>query len=99
MIVPLCKGKEEKTECSNYRGISLLIVVGKIYAGILVDRARKVIKGLNDDEQGGFRVRRGSVDQIFILKQIRRKHLESLWVLWTWRSRIIGSIGRRYYKY
>ena len=33
MIIPLYKGKGERTECSNYRGISLLNVVGKIYAG------------------------------------------------------------------
>ena len=37
-IVTLYKGKGERTECSNYRGISLLSVGGKIYAGILVDR-------------------------------------------------------------
>ena len=30
VILPLCKGKGERTECSNYRGINLLIVVGKI---------------------------------------------------------------------
>ena len=34
VIVPLYKAKEERTECSNYRGIiSSLNVVGKIYAG------------------------------------------------------------------
>ena len=33
VIVPLYKGKGEKSECKNYRGISLLSVVGKIYAG------------------------------------------------------------------
>ena len=42
MIVPLYKGKGERTESSNYRGITLLSVVGKIYAGILVYRVRKV---------------------------------------------------------
>ena len=31
VIVPLYKGKGEKNECENYRGISLLSVVGKIY--------------------------------------------------------------------
>ena len=31
--VPLYKGKREGTECKSYRGISLLGVVGKIYAG------------------------------------------------------------------
>ena len=34
VIAPLYKGKGEKTECKNYRGISLLSVVGKIYAEI-----------------------------------------------------------------
>ena len=33
VTVPLYKGKREKNECKNYRGISLLSVVGKIYAG------------------------------------------------------------------
>ena len=53
VILPLYKVKGERTDCSNYRGISLLSLVGKIYAGILVDRVRKVTWGLIDDEQGG----------------------------------------------
>ena len=32
VIVPLYKSKEERAECKNYRGISLLNIVGKIYA-------------------------------------------------------------------
>ena len=59
VIVPLCNGKGERTECKNYRGISLLRVVGKIYSGILVDRVCKETEGLIDDEQGGFRSGRG----------------------------------------
>ena len=42
VIIPLYKGKGERTECKNYRGISLLSVVGKIYARIVVDRVHKV---------------------------------------------------------
>ena len=38
MIIPLYKGKGERTECKNYKDISLLSVVGKIYAGILVGK-------------------------------------------------------------
>ena len=38
VIVPLYKGKGERTECTNYRGISLLSMIGKIYSGISVDR-------------------------------------------------------------
>ena len=37
MIFPLYQGKGERNECKDYMGISLLSVVGKIYAGILVD--------------------------------------------------------------
>ena len=38
--------------------------------GILVDRVRRVTRGLIDDEQEGFREGMGCVDQIITLKQI-----------------------------
>ena len=38
VIVSLYKGKGKKTEYKNYTSITLLSMVGKIYAGILVDR-------------------------------------------------------------
>ena len=37
VITPLYKGKGERSESKNYRGISLLSVVGKIYVEILVE--------------------------------------------------------------
>ena len=51
------------TDCENYRGISFLSVVVKIYSGILEDGVRRVTGGLTDDEEG-------ALDQIFTLKQI-----------------------------
>ena len=47
----------------------MLSVVGKIYAGILVDRVRRMTGSLIDDEQGSFRAGIGCVGQIFTLKQ------------------------------
>ena len=47
-------------------------MVGKTYAGILVDRVRRVTGCLIDEDQVGFRARRGCVDQIS-LKQIGGK--------------------------
>ena len=41
VIIQLYKGKGQRTECRNDKGISLS-EVGKIYAGILVDRVHKV---------------------------------------------------------
>ena len=76
VIVPLYKGKGERTECKNHRGISLLSVVGKIYAGIFVDRVRRMTGGLIDDEQGGLKAVSGYVDQIFTLKELGEKARE-----------------------
>ena len=73
VIVPLYKSKGEMIKCKNYRDISLLSVVGNIYADILVDRARRVTRGLIDDEQGGFRAGRRYVDQFFTLIQINEE--------------------------
>ena len=75
---------------------------GKIHAGILVNKVRRVIEGLTDDEQGGFRSGRGCVDQIFTQKQIgekaRGKNIECTWSLCTWRRRLEGSIAKHYNK-
>ena len=43
VIVPLCRGGGEKSECESCRGVGLLSVFGKIYAGILVDGVRRVM--------------------------------------------------------
>ena len=53
-------------------------LVGKIYAGIFVDGVHRVIGGLIDDEQAGFREGSGCVDQIFTLKQIGEKAQEEI---------------------
>ena len=39
-MVPLYKGKGDVHECSNFRGISLLSVVRKVYGRVLINRIR-----------------------------------------------------------
>ena len=51
----------------------MISLVGKIYADILVDRARSVTGVLIGNEQGGFRVGKGCVEQIFTIIQIDEK--------------------------
>ena len=86
MTVPLYKGKGERNEYKNYKGIRWLGVVGKIFAGILVDRVRRVTGGLVDEKQGGFRAGRRCVLQTFRLKQIGEKAREKK------RKAYVGSI-------
>ncbi len=58
------KGKGSRSECSSYRGISLLSVPGKVYGRFLTERLMEVTEGKVSEEQGGFRKGRGCVDQI-----------------------------------
>ena len=44
--------------------LTKLSLVGEIYPGLLVDRVPRMTGVLIDDEQGGFRVGSGCVDQI-----------------------------------
>ena len=69
IIVPIHK-KGSRLECTNYRGISLLSVVGKVFARVLNDRVKGLTEGSVMDEQGGFRSGRGCVDQTFAVKQV-----------------------------
>ena len=69
-MVPLYKGKGDVHECSNFRGISLLSVVGKVY-GRIRDKTENVIVKV----QGGIRRGRGCTDQIFIVRQICKKYI------------------------
>jgi len=45
--------KGSRLECINYRGISLLSVVGKVFARVLNDRVKGLTEGSVMDEQGG----------------------------------------------
>ena len=74
-MVPLYKGKGDVHECSNFRGISLLSVVGKVYSRVLINRIRDKTENVITEVQGGFRRGRGCTDQIFILRQICEKYL------------------------
>ena len=58
-MVPIFKGKGEKNVCGNYREISLMSMVGKVYGRILDERVKSLTKDLMEEEQGGFREGRG----------------------------------------
>jgi hypothetical protein len=74
-VVPTHK-KGDKTDCSNYRGISLLSTSYKILSNILLARLTPYADEIMGDHQCGFRRNRLMIDQIFYIRQILEKKWE-----------------------
>lgn len=75
-ICKLYKGKGDISDCSSHRGISLLSAAGKVLAHIINNRLIHLAEKLLPETQCGFRPNRGTVDAIFVVKQIQEKSLE-----------------------
>jgi hypothetical protein len=74
IVVPIHK-KGDKTDCSNYRGISLLSTSYKILCNILLSRLIPYADKIIGDHQCDFQ-RNRSTDQIFYIRQILEKKWE-----------------------
>ena len=68
IVIPIFK-KGQRTVCSNHRGVSLIPVISKLFALILLRRLTPSREQTIREQQGGFRPGRGCVDQIFTLRQ------------------------------
>jgi hypothetical protein len=75
IVVPIHK-KGDTTDCSNYRGISLLSTSYKILLNILLTRLTPYTDEIIGDHQCGFRRNRSTTDQIFYIRQILEKKWE-----------------------
>ena len=72
IIVPIYK-KGDKTDCNNYRGISILPTMYKILSNILLSRLIPYAEEVIGDHQCGFRHNRSTTDHIFCIRQILQK--------------------------
>ena len=72
-IITLYKNKGERSDCNNYRGISLLSIVGKVFARVVLKRLQAVADRVYPESQCGFRSKRSTVDMIFSLRQLQEK--------------------------
>jgi hypothetical protein len=73
IIVPAYK-KSDKTDCSNYRGISLVSTTYKILSSILLSNLTPYAEGIWGDQQRGFQRNRSTADHIFCIRQIFEKN-------------------------
>jgi len=72
LIKPIYKQKGDQKSPENYRPISLLSCLGKLFTSILNNRLYKYAESHNTirDTQAGFRKQHSTVDNIFILKSL-----------------------------
>lgn len=75
IICPLYK-KGDKLTCSNYRGITLLSSVYKVFSTVLLNRIKPLTEDIIGEYQCGFRGGRSTTDQIFSVRQIMEKMWE-----------------------
>ena len=74
-LVPIPK-KGNLSSCDNWRGISLLDVVGKLCGRILQNRLQFLADSELPESQCGFRSGRGCMDAVFSVRQLVEKTFE-----------------------
>ncbi|XP_076067750.1 uncharacterized protein LOC143040554 [Oratosquilla oratoria] len=75
VVCPIFK-KDDRTNCNNYRDISLLSHVGKVYERVIERRLRMAVEERFGEWQHGFRPQRSTLDMIFTLKMVLEKNRE-----------------------
>jgi len=79
LIRPLYKGKGSPNDSDNYRGITLLSCLGKLFTAVLNNRISKYLESNNllGEEQAGFRSGYSTSDHIFTLYSIIKLYQQS----------------------
>ena len=85
--------------CGDYRGISLLESVGKVFSKLLLDRLTKwICPRVIPESQCGFRSGRGTVDMIFSVRQLQEKCIEhhvGLYQVFVDLTKAFDTVNRR----
>ena len=96
ILVPVPK-KGDLSLCDNWRGISLLDVVGKMVAGIVRGRLQELADDVLPESQCGFRKGRGCSDMIYTVRQLVEKsceHNAKVWFVFIDLKKAYDSVPR-----
>ena len=94
VIITLYKNKGVKSDCSNYRGITLLSIAGKILARLVPSIAADHIP----ESQCGFRAKRSTTDMVFSLRQLQEKCREQnkgLYITFVDLTKAFDTVSRK----
>ena len=79
IIKPIYKNKGSPNDPENYRGITLLSCIGKLFTAVINTRLSNYLEGVGaiGDEQAGFREGFSTLDHIFVLHSLIDLYLKS----------------------
>ena len=100
-VITVLDMKGGKTECGNYRGISLVSHAGKVLLQVVARKlsAYREAKGLLPEEQCGFRPDRSTTDMMFVvrrLQEIGRKAGVSLFMCFIDLQKAYDTVDRTF---
>ena len=72
-VIKFLRKKKDRTECGNYRGISLVAHAGKVLLKIVATRLSAYCEARNllPEEQYGFRPHRSTTDMMFAVRRLQ----------------------------
>ena len=71
--ITLYENKGDRSDCNNYRDISLLSIVGEAFARVVLNRLHLLSERVYPEAQCGFTAARSTIDTVFTLRQLQEK--------------------------
>ena len=91
-IITLYKNKGDRSDCNNYRGISLHSIVGKTFARVMLNRLQTLAERVYPEAQCRFRAQRSTIDMIFSLRH--REQRRPLYIAFIDLTRAFDLVSR-----
>jgi hypothetical protein len=98
-IIVKIQKKGDYRNCNNWRGITLLVVISKVFTHTILDRISGILETGIQKEQASFRPNRSCIDQINTLRIIIEQSLEfqsPLYLLFVDYQKAFDSVDRRW---
>ena len=98
-IIMVLHKKKDRTECGNYRGISLVAHAGKVLLEIIARRLSEYCEhvGILPEEQSGLRPNRSTTDVMFVIRRLQelaRKKRIPLYVCFIDLTKAYDTVDR-----
>jgi len=85
---------EDRYDCNNYRGISLLSIVGKLFARVPLKRLQVLAERVCLNSQWAFRTNRSTIEMVFSLRQLPEKCRLPLFVAFMDLTKAFDTVRR-----